>query len=252
MQTFKKLSNLFILAMLLVVAGGRSPKALASTNAVAPPLGTAANFVALASSTLTNTGPGVFVGNVGVSPGTEITGFPPGIMHGGTLYFGGAVPMQAQNDANIAYNDLAGEPCNVNLTSQDLGGMTLTPGVYCFDTSAQLTGDLVLDGLNNPLAVWVFQTGSTLTTASGASVRLINGGQALNVFWQVSSSATLGTTTLFQGNIIANMSISMDTGASLLGRALALNGAVTMNTDGTPFPVANTPLFEIRYLPFSR
>lgn len=252
MQKFKKLANLFILTMLLVVAGGRSPSALASANAVAPPLGAAANFVALASSTLTNIGDGVFVGNVGVSPGTEIIGFPPGIMRGGTLYAGGAVPAQAQNDANIAYNDLAGELCNVNLTSQDLGGMTLTPGVYCFNTSAQLTGDLVLDGLNNPLAVWVFQTGSTLTTSSNASVNMINGGQALNVYWQVGSSATLGTTTSFKGNIIASISISMNTGASLLGRALALNGAVTMNTNGTPFPVSNTPLVEIRYLPFSR
>ena len=114
--------------------------------------------------------------------------------------------------------------------------MTLTPGVYCFDTSAQLTGDLVLDALGDPLAVWVFQTGSTLTTASASSVSVINSGQIFNVFWKVGSSATLGTGTRFIGNILADASITLDTGASLIGRALALNGAVTMDTNGTPIP----------------
>jgi type VI secretion system secreted protein VgrG len=128
--------------------------------------------------------------------------------------------------------------------------MTLTPNVYCFDTSAQLTGDLVLDALGDPLAVWVFQMGSTLTTASTSSVAVSNGGQALNVFWQVGSSAILGTGTMFKGNILADASITLDTGASLIGRALALNGAVTMDTNGTPFPISNTPLFRFVYLPF--
>jgi hypothetical protein len=249
MQKHKNPTILFILTTLLIVVGGPSPYVQASPDAVAPNLDSAASFVALASSTLTNTGPGVFVGDVGVSPGTSVTGFPPGTVRRGTIYTGGPVAAQAQIDANSAYNDLAGQTCNVDLTGQDLGGMTLSPGVYCFDTSAQLTGDLVLDALGNPLEVWVFQTGSTLTTASASSVAVINGGQAVNVFWQIGSSATLGTGTRFNGNILADASISMDTGASLIGRALALNGAVTMDTNGTPFPIANTPLFEFINLP---
>ena len=107
-----------------------------------------------------------------------------------------------------AYNDLAGQACDTNLTGQDLGGKTLTPGVYCFNTSAQLTGDLVLDAQGNPAAVWIFQMGSTLTTASNASVVVINGGSSCNVFWQVGSSATLGTGTAFKGNILALASIT--------------------------------------------
>jgi len=249
MQRLKNLTILFILTTLfVVVVGGPSSDVLASPDAVAPNLGSAASFVALASSTLTNTGLGVFVGDVGVSPGTSVIGFPPGTLRRGTIYRGGPVAAQAQIDANTAYNDLAGQTCNVDLTGKDLGGMTLTPGVYCFDTSAQLTGDLVLDALGNPLAVWVFQIGSTLTTASASSVAVINGGQAVKVFWQVGSSATLGTGTRFNGNILADASITLNTGASLIGRALALNGAVTLDTNGTPI-IANTPQFEFHYLP---
>jgi uncharacterized repeat protein (TIGR01451 family) len=207
-------------------------------------LGTAASFVGLAGSTFTNTGSGVYYGNVGVSPGTEVVGFPPGEVRQGAIYGGGAVPEQAQVDATSAYNALALQSCDVNLTDQDLGGMTLSPGVYCFNTSAQLTGDLVLDALGDPNAVWVFQTGSTLTTASGSSVRMINGGQALNVFWQVGSSATLGTTTRFIGNILADQSITLVAGAGLFGRALALHGAVTMDTNGSP-PIAFDPVSDL-------
>jgi len=249
MWQLKRVTVLFILTTLFVVVGSPSPNVLASPNAVAPDLGSAMSFVALASSTLTNTGPGVFVGDVGVSPGTSVTGFPPGTVRNGTIYMGGPVAAQAQIDANSAYNDLAGQTCNVDLTGQDLGGMTLTPDVYCFDTSAQLTGDLVLNAQGDPLAVWVFQMGSTLTTASASSVAVINGGQAVNAFWQVGSSATVGTATRFNGNILAYASITLDTGASLIGRALALNGAVTLDTNGIPFPIANTQLFEFLYLP---
>jgi hypothetical protein len=249
MQKLKNLTILFILTTLFVVVGSPSPDVLASPDAVAPDLGSAASFVALASSTLTNTGPGVFIGDVGVSPGTSITGFPPGTVISGTIYEGGSVPAQAQIDANTAYNDLAGQTCNVDLTGQDLGGMTLAPDVYCFDTSAQLTGDLVLDAQGDPLAVWVFQIGSTLTTASDSSVTVINGGQAVNVFWQVGSSATTGTGTRFIGNILAYDSITLNTGSSLIGRILALNGAVTMDTNDTPFPITNTHLFNFSFLP---
>lgn len=249
MLKLKNLAVLFIFTALIVVVGSPSPDVLANTDAIAPDLGSAASFVALASSTLTNTGPGIFVGDVGVSPGTSISGFPPGTVRRGTIYQGGPIAAQAQTDALSAYNNLAGQTCNVDLTGKDLGGMTLTPDVYCFDTSAQLTGDLVLDALDNPLAVWVFQIGSTLTTASASSVTVINGGQAVRVFWQVGSSATLGTGTRFLGNILAEASVTMVTGASLIGRVLALNGAVTMDTNGTPFPISNAPFFEFYYLP---
>ena len=250
MNKLKHLSIFFLLTTLVVAASGPSLVVLASPEASAPSLGTAASFVALASSTLTNTGPGVFIGNVGTSPGTSISGFPPGTVIGGSIHRADATSLQARTDATTAYNTLQGEACNVDLTGQDLGGKTLTPGVYCFNTSAQLTGHLVLDALNNPLAVWVFQTGSTLTTASAATVAEINGGNAFKVFWQVGSSATLGSGTRFTGNILAHASISMVTGASLIGRALALNGALTMNTNAEPFPIANTPLNFI-YLPIT-
>ena len=249
MQKFNRLTIFFILTTLLIVISRPSPHALAFPNAAAPDLGTAASFVILAGSTVTNTGSGTFVGDVGVSPGTDITGFPPGSVINGTIYRAGAVPEQAQIDANLAYVDLDGQPCNVDLTSQDLGGKTLTPGVYCFNSSAQLTGDLFLDALGDPLAVWVFQMGSTLTTASASSVSVINNGQAVNVYWQVGSSATLGTGTQFNGNILASQSITLNAGAGLIGRALALNGAVTMDTNGSPAPISNTPLYRFYYLP---
>jgi type VI secretion system secreted protein VgrG len=238
-----------LLAALVIVNQESLTHAFARTEAMAPDLRSAATFVALASSTLTNTGSGVFIGNVGVFPGTEITGFPPGTVQHGSIYMGGPVPELAQADAQLAYDDLDGQVCNVQLTGQDLGGMVLTPGVYCFDTSAQLTGDLVLDGLDNPEAVWVFQMGSTLTSASASTVETINGGRAVNVFWQVGSSATLGTGTQFEGNILADASITLDTGARLIGRALALNGAVVIDTNGTDLPITNTPLYEFDYFP---
>jgi hypothetical protein len=248
----KYLTILFILAALLVVASG----ALASPGAVAPDLRSAATFVGLVHETFTNTGFGVYVGDVGVSPGTSVTGFPPGSVRHGAIHRADGVATQALSDANIAYNTLAGQACNVNLTGQDLGGMTLTPGVYCFNTSAQLTGSLVLDALNNPLAVWVFKIGSTLKTSPdstlASSVAMINGGQAINVFWQVGSSATLDTGTQFKGNILAYVSVTLNSRASLVGRAFGLTGAVTMDTNGAPAPIANTPLFEFFYLPLIR
>ena len=245
MMKFKIMTFLLISSLLFVTAGaGQLLAVTTSLSAAAPDLGTAASFVGLAGSTFTNTGSGVYYGNVGVSPGTEVVGFPPGEVMDGEIYRGGSVPAQAQLDALAAYNDLAGQVCDTDLTDQDLGDQTLQPGVYCFDTSAQLTGDLVLDALGDANAVWVFQTGSTLTTASGATVRMINGGQALNVFWQVGSSATLGTTTHFSGNILADQSITLDAGAGLLGRALSLHGAVTMDTNGSP-PIANVPTYVL-------
>ncbi len=202
----------------------------ASQAATAPSLGTTKSFAVLAGSTVTNIGSTVVSGDLGVSPGLAITGFPPGLVQGGVTHAGDAAALQAQSDATTAYDALAGQACGQTLTGQDLGGMTLTPGTYCFSSSAQLTGTLTLDAQGNPDAVFVFQIGSTLTTASQASVRVINGGTACNVFWQVGSSATLGTTTTFAGTIIALTSITLNTNVSISGRAVARNAAVTMDT----------------------
>lgn len=192
-------------------------------------LGTAGSFAVLAGSAVTNTGPTVLNGNLGVSPGSSVTGFALGL-GSGTIYAGDAVAAQAQNDLFTAYTTAAGELGGINLTGQDLGGHTLTPGVYSFASSAQLTGPLTLNAEGNHSAQFVFQIGSTLTTASGSSVVFTNGGQGNDLFWQVGSSATLGTTTAFAGNILAQESITLDTGATIsCGSALAHNGAVTLD-----------------------
>ena len=198
------------------------------------PLGTAGDFAVLAGSTVTNTGPTVIDGgNVGVNPGSAITGFLPGIVVPPfTMHAADAVSLQAQNDLTTAYNAAAGLAVTQDLTGQDLGGLTLLPGVYFFSSSAQLTGTLTLNDLGNPNAEFVFQIGSTLTTASNSSVVTINGGSmpGCNVFWQVGSSATLGTGTAFEGHILALTSITMNTGATILdGSALARNGALTLD-----------------------
>jgi hypothetical protein len=197
-------------------------------------LGTAQTYGVLGGSTVTNTGATVITGDLGVSPGSALVGFPPGTRTGATNV-ANAAALQAQNDVTTAYNALAGRACGTTLTG-DLGGRTLVAGVYCFASSAQLTGTLTLDAQGNPNAVFIFQIGSTLTTASNASVVLINGGLACNVSWQVGSSATLGTGTAFQGNILALTSITLVTGASLTGRALARNGAVTLDTNAITVP----------------
>jgi hypothetical protein len=208
-------------------------------------LGTANNFAVLAGSTITDTGSTVVNGgNVGVSPGTAITGFPPATVTAPyTTYAGGAVPAQAETDLATAYNQAAGLAPNQNLTGTDLGGLTLTPGVYFFSSSAQLTGTLTLNDMGNPDAVFVFQIGSTLTTASDSSVVTINEGDSttpgISTFWQIGSSATLGTTTAFEGNILALASITMDTGATDLdGRLLARNGAITLDDNSITAPPA--------------
>src|SRR5271157_3044324 len=202
-------------------------------------LGSAESFAVLGGSTVTNTHPTTVGGDLGVWPGTAVVGFPPGIVTGGTIHAGDAVAQQAQIDNTTAYNGLASMPFNStnNLSGQDLGGLTLTSGVYHFDSSAQLTGTLTLDAQGNNNAFWVFQIGSTLTTASASAVNIINvgsnGGTDDGLFWKVGSSATLGTTTAFEGNILALASITLNTSATIdNGRALAqTGGAVTMDTN---------------------
>jgi len=195
-------------------------------------LGTAGSFGVLAGSTVTNTGSSVIAGNLGVWPGTAVTGFPPGIVTGGVIHAGDAVAQTAQADLTTAFNAAAGLTPTLTLTGQDLGGMTLTPGVYFFASSAQLTGTLTLNDLGNPNSVFVFQIGSTLTTASNSAVVFTSSLTDTNVYWQVGSSATLGTTTVFTGNILALTSITLNNGASIgCGSALASNGAVTLNNN---------------------
>ena len=219
----------FLWVVAVALLAGVSP--VAALAATAPSLGAAAGFAVLGASTVTCTGPSNIVGDVGVSPGSAITGFPPCKLTG-TFHSADAVSLQAQSDALAAYNDLAGQACDHNLTGQDLGtlGYSLPPGVYCFNSSVGLTGTLNLTGGG----IYIFQIGSTLTTASGSSVLISNAqpcDASSDVFWQVGSSATLGTTTAFAGNILALASITMTTGATLDGRAIALNGAVTMDTN---------------------
>jgi hypothetical protein len=175
----------------------------------------------------------VITGDLGVSPGSAVTGFPPGVVVSGTIHAADATALAAQNAVTTAYNELASQACTQDLTGQDLGGLTLTPGVYCFSSTAQLTGTLTLDAQGNSAAVFVFKIGSALTTASGSSVAIINGTASTlcNVFWQVGSSATLGTTSSLTGNILALTSITLTTGASVSGRTLARNGAVTLDSN---------------------
>jgi len=207
-------------------------------------LGTASSFAVLGGSTVTNTGPSVINGDLGVNPGSAVVGFPPGIVTPpGAIHIADAVAVQAQTDLVTAYNALASQPVTQDLTGQDLGGLTLTPGVYFFSSTAQLTGTLTLDFEGDPDALFVFQVGSALTTASSSSVVMINGDEltGCEVYWQVGSSATLGASTSFVGNIVALTSITLVTGANIeSGRALARNGAVTLDTNVITMPACDT------------
>lgn len=203
-------------------------------------LGAANNYAVLAGSAITSTGPTVLNGGLGLTPGSSVTGGP---VVNGSYDVDNTAAVQAQNDLTAAYIQAAGLAPNQNLTGQDLGGLTLTPGVYFFSSSAQLTGTLTLngEGLADPL--FVFQIGSSLTTATGSSVVTENDNGSLtpgiSIFWQVGSSATLGTTTAFEGNIMALTSITADTGATVLdGRLLARNGAVTLDDNTITAPPA--------------
>jgi hypothetical protein len=198
----------------------------------APSLGTADPFGVLASSTVTNTGPSTVGGNLGLYPGTSITGFPPGTVLG-TTHQTDAVAQGAEADTTTAYNQAAGEAPDVVLPSADLTGLTLTPGVYENGSAVGLdtNGTLTLNGEGNPDSVFIFQVGSTLTTGTNSRISYINGAQPCNVFWQVGSSATLGTSSLFVGTILASQSISVNDTVTVDGRLLANHGAVTLIDD---------------------
>jgi hypothetical protein len=191
-------------------------------------LGTAAPFGIVASTAITNTGATIVSGNLGLSPNKadSITGFPPGLA--GNVHAGDAVALHVRQDAQTAYNAAASLPSDSQITGADLGGQILVAGTYTFASSVGLTGTLVLDGQDDPKSLFVFQIGSTLTTATSSSVVLINGAQACNVFFQVGSSATLGVATIFNGNILASTSITLLSGVSVNGGLYALNSAVSL------------------------
>ena len=226
--------GLLTVSLALVLTG--APRASAAQAPVG--LGTAASFSVLAGTTVTNTGPSTVGGDLGVSPGSAVTGFPPGTV-GGVVHAGDTVAAQAQNDLTAAYNDAAGRGPSAG-ESGELGGQTLVPGAYKSTSGLGLTGTLTLDAQGDPSAVFIFQMASTLITASSSHVALINGAQACNVFWQVGSSATLGTDSTFNGNILALTSIGANTGATVTGRLLARNGAVTLDDNAITQPMCST------------
>ena len=202
-----------------------------TTNAANPiDLGAADSFAVLGGSTVTSTGRTFILGDLGVSPGTAVTGFPPGGFTG-VLHAGDPVAGQAHDDLATAYNVAVLQPADQSLPAvAELGGLALAAGVYAAPSSVAVGTTLTLDAQGDPNAVWVFQVGSTLTTGSASTMLLINEAQACNVFWLVGSSATLGTSSAFVGNILAQASITVTTGVRLDGRALALSGAVTLDT----------------------
>ncbi len=203
-------------------------------------LGTAASFAVLAGSTITNTGPSVISGSVGLSPGTAITGFPPGTVINGTEHAADAVALQAQSDLTTAYNSAAGRTPVTVESNPDLGGDNLAPGVYKGTSTLSLTGTVTLNGENDANSVFIFLAGSTLITASSSTVSLINGASWCNVFWQVGSSATLGTGSTFVGTVMALTSGTLNTGATVMGRMLARNGAVTLDDNVFTQPACTT------------
>lgn len=194
------------------------------------PLGTAGNFGVLAASTVTSTGATAITGGLGLSPGTAVTGFPPGAVNG-AVHVADATAALAQVDLTAAYLDASGRASG-GLLPANIGGTTITPGVYNAATSLGITGNVTLNGAG----VYIFQIPTTLTTASTSQVILAGGATAANVFWQVGSSATLGTGSVFYGNILAQASITITTGAVLSGRALARTGAVTLDNNAVTSP----------------
>ena len=200
-------------------------------------LGTASAYAVLAGSTITNSGPTTLCGNLGLSPGTSVTGAPV-LICGGVPHVTDVEAAQAQLDLTAAYTDAAGRFGGTALiTAGDIGGQTLYPGLYTEASSLALTGPVTLDALGDSTAVFIIQIGSTLTTAAGSSVVLVGGAQAANVYWQIGTTCTLGTTTSFKGNILALDAIIFDTGAVLEGRALARNAEVTFLTNTITIPI---------------
>jgi hypothetical protein len=236
-------ASLSLAAATVLVGVVGSPGAGAATPPVT--LGTAAAFAVLGGSTVTNTGATKIIGDLGLSPGTAVTGIPPGQVNG-AAHVADGVASQAKNDLVTAFNDVTGRPSTATVPVE-LGGTTMTPGVYNSPAGTfGITGTVTLDGQGDPNAVFIFKAASTLITASGSSVDLVNGANACNVFWQVGSSATLGTYSIIRGNVLALASITSTTGVTVEGRLLARDAAVTLDTatitrpNCAPKPAADT------------
>lgn len=243
MKTKKILSALAIVSVVLIAgckkdknepapsSSGTNPIVIPSQTTVQPSVSMAgaANLAILAGSAVSSTGATVITGDLGLSPGTSVGGFPPGILNG-TQHVNDAIANQAKLDLTAAYNDAAGRTCTDIVTlSGNMGGLTLTPGLYKSTSSLAISsGDLTFDAQGNPNAVFIIQIASTLTTTSGRKVILSGGATASHIFWQVGTSATFGTTSVFKGTVMAMQSITFNTGATLDGRALARSGAVVM------------------------
>jgi hypothetical protein len=237
MNTKKLLTALSIISVVLI--GGCKKDDPANSNPSVIPVQTtvmptvqlagSANFAILAGSAVTSTGATIITGDLGLSPGTSIGGFPPGILNG-TQLINGVLATQAKLDLTTAYNDAAGRTSTDIVTlSGNIGGLTLSPGLYKSTSSLSISsGDLTFDAKGNASAVFIIQIASTLTTTSGRKVFLIGGAVASNIFWQVGSSATFGTTSVFKGTVMAMQSITFNTGATLDGKALARTGGITM------------------------
>ena len=223
-----------VLGVALAVAVSQSVAAQAAPVG----LGTATSFAVLAGTTVTNTGSSTISGNLGVSPGTAVVGFPPGVVTDGVINAANAAALQAQADVTTAFNDVAGRAVT-SVIAADLGGQTFVSGVYS-GGALGLTGTLTLDAQGDPNAVFIFQAASTLITASTSTVNLINGADACNVFWQIGSSATLGSNSIFNGTILALTSITAESGASIDGRLLARNGAVTLDNNQVSVAICPT------------
>ena len=234
--------KLLTISLLVLLSLGIGAQAQTDTAAVKINLGTADNFALLGGSGITNVSAQTYIiGDVGSSPTPAITGLKNSQVKGHLYRKSSPVTAQAQKDLTVAYDEAAGAKCGTDLTGKDLGGMSLGPGVYCFSSSAGLTGKLTLDAHGNPESQWIFQIGSTLTTATNSKVAMVLGHKAppwakglrgCNVYWQIGSSATIGGSSTFVGKILALTSITLN-GGTFRGKGLARNGAVTMSAQGT-------------------
>ena len=235
-------------AMIMTTAKDRAGNALAknyiwnfasapaATTQLPVVLASSTDYVILAGSTITNTGITNVTGDLGLSPGSSVTGFPPGILVG-TQDVNNALSAQAKLDLTTAYNSAAGRTVGPITVAGNIGGMTLPAGLYKSTSGLEISsGDLTLDAKGNPNAIWVFQIATTLTTSAGRKVMLSGGAKATNIFWQVGTSTTLGSSSVFKGTIMADQSITMNTGASLEGRAFARIAAVTLNGNTIVIP----------------
>jgi len=236
--------KVFTISLLALSLLGIAAHAQTDAAAVKINLGTADKFALLGGSGITNVSAQTYIiGDVGSSPTPAITGLTQSQVKGRLFLTASPVTAHAQKDLTVAYNEATGAPCGTDLTGKDLGGMRLGPGVYCFSSSAGLTGTVTLDAHGNPNSQWIFQIGSTLTTATNSKVKMVlgqnlpqplwaKGLRGCNVYWQVGSSATIGTGSIFVGKILALTSITLN-GGTFRGKGLARNGAITMSAQET-------------------